>query len=95
MKKVYIISYGFIEKKGDYAKLYDALMKLGPYWHEMDNTWFVQSSLTPKEIMDAIHPYLDDNIYLFISLMTTDYWGWLPKSGWKWIDKYLKSNKTA
>lgn len=88
MKRTYIITYGFIEKKGDYSKLYNALTQLGPYWHEMDNTWFVYTELDEKEIMDKIQPYLDDNIYLFIIVMNEEYWGWIPQSGWDWIDKY-------
>ena len=87
-KSVYIISYGFLEKKGDYTALYEELSNFESWWHKIDNTWFVYSDLSAKEIYAKLKPHLDNNIYLIINIVTQNCYGWLPQSGWDWMKKY-------
>ena len=87
-KKVYVISYSFLEKKGDYTALYQELSSFESWWHKLDNTWLVYSELDSKQIYQKLSRLLDNNIYLIINEVNSNCYGWLPPSGWEWLKKY-------
>lgn len=87
--KIYIVSYSFREKKGDYTSLYKELSNFESWWHIMDDTWFVYTDLkTATDVFKKLSPYLDNNIYLVVNELNDNFSGYLPNSGWEWLKKY-------
>lgn len=62
---VYVIGYDLHPKKGEtYDNLIKAIQDLGTWWHCLDSTWMVDSSLDAGGIRDALRPhmYKDDQL---------------------------------
>lgn len=87
MNRVYIISYDLKLKwlRGNYSNLYNTLESFPSWMHYMENTWFVESNLTPTQIYKLLAPSLFNDCQLIITPMTSDYFGLLQPDAWTWI----------
>ena len=88
---LYLITYD-LKGKGhdDYNNLYEAIKKCGTWWHYLDSTWIVKSSLTKETIHDNLIVVMNSNDYLLIVDITNrSYWGSLPKEAWDWIQQNI------
>lgn len=86
---VYLITYDLNKPRQNYAGLYEAIKELGAWWHYLDSTWIVDTSLNSSQIYDRIHPTMDSNDYLLIIRVTRDYKGWLKQEAWDWLNSHL------
>ena len=83
---LYMISYDLKTPGRDYSLLYEAIKSYSVWWHYLDSTWIIKSTLPAKEIANFLHQKIDVNDYLIvvdITGMQRD--GWLPKKAWDWI----------
>lgn len=85
-----LISYDLNNPGQKYEKLYEKIKGLGAWWHYLDSTWIVVSSLTPLEASDRLKPALDDSDSLLVVNITgDDYSGWLEQEAWDWLKNYV------
>lgn len=83
--KNYFITYDLNKPDKDYDGLYTAIKTFNNV-HVMDSVWFVKTNFNASEIYNKLKPEIDDNDNLFISDITYDRTGWLPKSVWDWLN---------
>lgn len=69
-----LLSYDLNRPGQDYGDLIDKIKSLGAWWHHLDSTWIVTTSLTASGIRDALTPYLDANDELLVINVTGDAW---------------------
>lgn len=88
MKK-YLITYELKDKSRDYNDLYEAIKKIGQWWHYLNSTWIIKAEeeSNPKNIYEKLSPCLASDDHIFISeIDSTDSWGALPsKEAWDWL----------
>lgn len=85
---IYLITYELNNKNKDYAGLYDSIKSFGTWWHYIDSTWLIETTLSANQITDKLRPYIDSNLdYMFVVKIdkTADRQGWLPEKAWEWI----------
>ncbi|AWX56922.1 hypothetical protein AB432_018535 [Brevibacillus brevis] len=87
---VYLITYDLNKSGQNYDKLYEQIKSCGAWWHYLDSTWLVDSTLNATQIRDRMKNAMDDNDFcLVIKLTNENYQGWLPKKAWNWIHEHL------
>jgi hypothetical protein len=85
-----LISYDLNKPGQNYDKLYEKIKSLGTWWHYLESTWIVTSTLTPSQAFDRLQPALDASDSVLIVNITGDtYSGWLPQEAWNWLKKYV------
>lgn len=82
-----LITYDLNAPGQDYKALHEIIKTLGTlWWHHLDSTWLVVTSLTPNQAWDKIAPIADKGDHFLIVNITGDATqGWLPKDAWDWI----------
>jgi hypothetical protein len=85
---ILLVTYDLKGHAGGYQPFYNALQEQGPWWHYLATTWLLSTTKSPKDVFDALLPALrlDLGDRLLITRLG-DYWGWLPKDAWEWIEK--------
>jgi hypothetical protein len=63
----------------------DALQGFGNWWHYLSGTWLIATDRTADEIFARLEPFIDDQLYILIAELGTDFSGWLPRDAWDWI----------
>lgn len=62
----YLITYDLNKPGQDYQKLFDAIKKLGIWWHCLDSNWIVKSNQTSVQICDYLKSFIDSNDKLLV-----------------------------
>lgn len=91
---VYIISYDLNKQGKDYAGVFQAIKdaSTGAWWHHLDSTWIIKSTIsTPEGVYDKIKSHLDTNDHIFICELKQNYYGWLKKDAWEYLEKHIFS----
>lgn len=85
-----LISYDLNNPGQKYAQLYEKIKELGTWWHYLDSTWIVESSLSPTRAYEQLKSALDDSDRVLIVNITGDtYAGWLPQEAWDWLRQHV------
>ena len=86
-----LISYDLKKPGQDYKEVHDAIKRLGPWWHYLDSTWIVATSLSCSGAWDAISAAFDrsDNC-LVVDITNDPYQGWLPADAWDWLRQHVR-----
>lgn len=84
---IYAINYDLKKPGQNYAPLHDAIKSCGVWWHYLDSTWLVETTLTADGIWKKLAPHVDKNDSMLIIGVTRDYSGWLPQKAWDWINQ--------
>jgi hypothetical protein len=85
-----LISYDLNKPGQNYNKLYEKIKSLGTWWHYLESTWIVASTLTPSQAFDRLRSTLDTSDSVLIVNITGDtYSGWLLQEAWNWLKKYV------
>ncbi len=90
---IYAINYDLKGPGQNYAKLHEAIKSCGEWWHYLDSTWLVATSLTASGVWQKIKPYADKSDFILVIGVTRDFQGWLPQDAWDWIN--ARSGKMA
>lgn len=82
-----LITYDLHTPGQDYKDLHEAIKNLGSaWWHYLDSTWLVTTSLSPSQAWEKLAVVADKNDNFLILNITGDgYSGWLPEKAWDWI----------
>jgi hypothetical protein len=83
----YQISYD-LNKEKNYDKLYERIKSYGEYRNILRSTWLVSTSESAQQIHEKLRPLIDSDDRLFISEVTSNFQGWLPKSDGDWINSH-------
>ena len=86
---IVLITYDLNKPGKDYGSLYDAIKKIGAWWHYLDSTWLVETSMTTLQISEQLRKETDENDYLLIIRVYKDYQGWLKKEAWEWLNSKI------
>lgn len=82
---VYLITYDLKSPGQDYAALYKAIKSLGDNRHDLESVWFVDTTLSAERIQYAIRPSMDKNDTLFITKVSSGYYGHASQELWTWL----------
>lgn len=86
---VYLITYDINKVVKNYEDLYTAIKNIsGDYQHPLESTWFVSSDLSREEIYNRLRHLMDAKDRLFIIRMKGEYYGWLSKNVWEWLNSH-------
>lgn len=86
---VYLITYDINKVVKNYDELYAAIKNIsGDYQHPLESTWFVSSDLSREEIYNRLRHLIDAKDRLFIIRMRGEYYGWLSKNVWDWLNSH-------
>lgn len=83
---IYAINYDLKRPGQNYAALHEAIKRCGDWWHVLDSTWLIDTTLSANGIRDRLAPYVDKSDFCLVIGVTRDYQGWLPQQGWDWIN---------
>ena len=84
-----LITYDLNAPGQNYTGLHEEIKVLGTaWWHYLESTWIVQTTLTPREAAQRLKAKMDDSDNLLVLDITGDtHGGWLEKDAWEWINK--------
>lgn len=87
MSKQYLITCNLKTANWNYTNFYNAISKLGAWWHYIDCTWIIKNAtLNTKQIYEALAPHLSKNDFiLIVEIVPGTKNGWLPSDAWKWL----------
>jgi hypothetical protein len=57
----HVITYDLRKPGQDYSALFEAIKRLGGWWHCLESIWIVQTGLTTAQVRDALTPRIDAN----------------------------------
>ena len=97
MNKVYIITYNPTEpfNKAIFHNYIQSLYSLGyisDWWHYLDETYLVVSSLNVTELYNHVFPGVPQRYLLIVEINPNNAQGWLPLNAWTWLQKYQSRN---
>ena len=85
---VYLITYDLNKPGQDYPALYDSIKKMGAWWHHLDSTWLVDTTLTAAEIRDQIREAIDPGDHILVVRFGSEWASFLPQRGNDWIREH-------
>jgi hypothetical protein len=83
-----LIGYDLDAPGQDYKPLYAAIKALGDgWWHHLDSTWIVTTSLTVTQARDRLLKHIDTNDKLLVTDITADAAAWygFNSKGSQWL----------
>lgn len=87
---VYLITYDLNAKGQNYEKVIETIKNCSVAWYSAwKSSYLVKSSMTVKQINDAITQYLDGNDTLFVIEVKDNYNGRLEEPDWDVIKKKI------
>lgn len=92
-KMVVLVTYDLKKPGQDYAGLIEALKNVGTWWHYLESTWLLDTSLTPSQVWERIKTYVDKNDRVLVVELkpgtAASMSGWLEEDAWQWLRNRL------
>jgi len=83
---IYLITYDLKKPGKDYETLHETIKTAPSWWHYLESTWIIQTSLSVNEWSDKIRKVIDTNdLFLIVDITKQPRQGWLNKKAWAWI----------
>lgn len=85
---VLLISHDLKSTTKDYTPFFNAIKQNSDnnkWWHFLENTWIVNTQLSPQQFWNKIAPFMLDTDIAIVIRVQKDYYGWLPKPAWEWL----------
>lgn len=86
--KTYLITYDLRKTGQNYDGLIRAI-ELYPNRHPMQSTWFIKTDASAEAVFNHLKAFVDPNDSIFISEVTANKQGWIPKEIWAFIESPL------
>ena len=84
---VYLVTFKLGNPNADPSSLVGAIKKLGNGWmYYIPNVVFINSNEGANALSMKLLPLITKDDYIFITRITSDQQGWLPKDAWKWLN---------
>jgi hypothetical protein len=71
-----LVGYDLNRPGKDYAKVIEKLKTFPGWWHCLDSTWLINTSLTPVQVHDELRPLMDSTDELLVMDVTGDSAAW-------------------
>lgn len=86
-----LVGYDLNRPVQDYPKLTGYLRAFGIYWHHLDSTWLIRTTLTAVQLRDQLLSYIDRNDELLVIEVTGGPAAWygFNDSGSNWIKEQI------
>lgn len=85
---IYLITYDLKKPGQQYEALHEKIKNLGSsWWHYLESTWLVDTTLDAAGIWKRLEPVFDKNDRALIVSYGEDHQGWLPQEAWDWINQ--------
>lgn len=86
-----LIGYDLNRPGQDYPALWDKLKSYGAWWHYLDSTWIVRTSLTPKQVRDDLKALIDSNDEVLVIDVTGRSWAGqgFPQRAYDWLQNNM------
>lgn len=90
---VHIVTYDLHNPGRDYPKIEHALQSAGSWAHPQGSVWFLDTTLTPQQVVDRLRAAGDANDEYFVAQMRQNWWSfnmdanvvsWLKDPGRSW-----------
>lgn len=87
-----LIAYDLNRPVQEYDDLIEAIKSLGPWWHHLDSTWLVKSTLSVTEIRNQLGRIIDSDDELLVVDVTDDARAWrgFTERGATWLKETWK-----
>ncbi|SCW80255.1 SinR family protein [Mucilaginibacter sp. NFR10] len=87
----YIIGYDLDKPGQDYTHLNEAIKEIGTWWHCLDSTWLVRSTLSATTIRDRLMKIMDNNDELLVAKLSNEAaWFGFNKNCTDWLHQNIK-----
>jgi hypothetical protein len=81
-----MIGYDLDEPGQNYEAVSDAIKSLSStWWHRLDSTWLVKTTLNATQARDRIWAVMDSNDELLVINITGDAWAAQGFDSYKWL----------
>jgi hypothetical protein len=86
-----VIGYDLNRPGQSYRPLIERIKNHGSWWHHLDSTWFVVTSLTPTQMRDDLRRYIDSSDELLVLNVTHDSWAGVgfEQRAYDWLNNNL------
>jgi len=82
-----MIGYDLDKPGQDYEKVWDEIKSLSSrWWHRLDSTWLVRTTLTATQVRDRVWAVMDSNDELLVINVTGDSWAAKGFSSYQWLN---------
>jgi hypothetical protein len=83
---VLLITYDLHRPLQNYTGLHEAIKRIGTWWHHLESTWLVETTLTPQQVWERIATQVDKDDRVFVVRVTSSNSGWLTQDAWNWLN---------
>lgn len=82
-----LIGYDLNRPGRNYDELYSTIKNLGSWWHCLDSTWLVNTTLTPLEVANRLWAKMDANDRLLVTRArrSTTAWAGMSQDCVDWL----------
>ena len=87
---VFLVTYDLNRPGQEYPALYDTISKIGAWWHFLDSTWLVDTTLTAGQIRDRIRMVVDPTDHFLVVQFGPTWASFLPKEANDWIQEHTR-----
>lgn len=84
---VLLVAYDIYDPNRDLTLLHNAIKSTGNWWHHLGNVWIVDTVHSPQTMHTWIAPYLMKEDNCLVVRLQKQYYGWLPKEAWEWLNQ--------
>lgn len=86
-----LIAYDLNRPTQNYTDLIEAIKALGAWWHHLDSTWLVATSLTPAQARQRLYALMDNNDELLVIDVQGDTWSanGFDESAYTWLKTHV------
>jgi hypothetical protein len=81
-----LVGYDLNSPGQDYENLIERLKAVGSnWWHHLDSTWLIKTTMSPKELREDLKPYVDADDELLVVDVTGASWAARGLSSYDWL----------
>ncbi|HWO15328.1 MAG TPA: hypothetical protein VNM89_01280 [Solirubrobacterales bacterium] len=85
-----LVGYDLNKPGQDYSGLIKRLKNVGTtWWHRLDSTWLVKTTMSPSELRDDLKNYIDSGDELLVIDVTGAGWAGTGFSNYRWLHDNL------
>lgn len=86
-----LVGYDLNKPEQNYAGLIAQLKSYGAWWHCLDSTWLIKTTMTATALRDALKPLIDSGDELLVLDVSQANWAWAGFTGdcGTWIRNHL------
>lgn len=85
-----LVGYDLNKSGKNYDGLIEKLKTFSSWWHQLDSTWIIKTTMTCVQVRDLLQPLIDnDDELLVVKLSGDGAWVGFNDEGSKWLKNNL------